>query len=154
MLDRDYKFYLAFENANCKDYVSEKFFDQGLARNILPIVMGASEEEYSRRAPPRSFIHVDEFKSPAELAQYLLVLDKNDELYNSYFQWKGTGVVASFFYQFICEMCSRLNDEQFMATPSWYKDVNAWWSGPGVCTTGSWRDIDTATNFPNRHILK
>jgi hypothetical protein len=24
MLDRDYKFYLAFENANCKGYITEK----------------------------------------------------------------------------------------------------------------------------------
>lgn len=39
ILDRDYKFYLAFENSNCRDYITEKFFVNGLSRNTLPIVV-------------------------------------------------------------------------------------------------------------------
>lgn len=30
MLKKDYKFYLAFENANCRDYITEKFFRNAL----------------------------------------------------------------------------------------------------------------------------
>ena len=71
MLDTDYKFYLAFENSNCVDYITEKFFVNGLKRNILPIVMGASRESYERSAPDNSFLHVDDFSSPAQLAEYL-----------------------------------------------------------------------------------
>ncbi|TNN05109.1 Glycoprotein 3-alpha-L-fucosyltransferase A, partial [Schistosoma japonicum] len=61
--------------------------------DILPIVMGASIEEYERVAPPYSFIHVDQFESPAKLAEYLKYLDKNDTAYNEYFAWHGHGIV-------------------------------------------------------------
>ena len=41
LLEREYMFYLAFENSKCNDYVTEKFFAiQQL--DILPIVMGGA----------------------------------------------------------------------------------------------------------------
>lgn len=135
MLNRDYKFYLAFENSNCKDYITEKFFEIGLGRNILPIVMGPPRKEYEKYAPLQSFIHVDDFESEAELAQYLLMLNRNDELYNEYFQYKGTGEIEWKPKQFFCELCSRLHDKRIMSTPTWYEDVNEWWRKNGICTT-------------------
>ena len=35
MLNKDYKFYLAFENSNCRDYITEKFFVTGLQYVLL-----------------------------------------------------------------------------------------------------------------------
>lgn len=50
-LDKDYKFYLSFENSNCQDYITEKFYDNGLRGGAIPIVMGARREDYARSAP-------------------------------------------------------------------------------------------------------
>nr|VZI11559.1 unnamed protein product [Spirometra erinaceieuropaei] len=86
-----YKFYLAFENSNCVDYITEKFFDNALGHDMVPVVMGAPRESYCALAPPNSFIHVDDFSSPAELADYLNWLDRNDTAYASFFAWKAYG---------------------------------------------------------------
>jgi len=137
LLDREYKFYLAFENSNCRDYITEKFFVNGLQRNILPIVMGARPEDYEMSSPQKSYIHVDEFESAKELAEYLNLLDKNDDLYNSYFKWKNTGEFINTY--FWCRLCAMVHDEDSIGKPKWHEDVNDWWRGQGVCTNGSWR---------------
>ncbi|XP_014681842.1 PREDICTED: glycoprotein 3-alpha-L-fucosyltransferase A-like [Priapulus caudatus] len=135
MLNVDYKFYLSFENSNCKDYITEKFFDTGLRNDIVPIVMGASKEDYTRAAPYYSFIHVDDFAGPAELAAYLRKLDANDTLYNEYFQWKGTGTFVNTY--FWCRMCAMLH---YPTKTKWYEDINDWWRGQGTCVKGKWSD--------------
>lgn len=35
MLNKDYKFYLAFENSNCRDYITEKFYVNGLGYEFI-----------------------------------------------------------------------------------------------------------------------
>lgn len=97
--------------------------------------MGAHPTDYARSAPYRSYIHVDEFESPKELAEYLHRLDRDDDLYNSYFRWKGTGEFINTY--FWCRVCAMLHDDRL---PKYYKDVNEWWRGDGVCTTNSWRE--------------
>ncbi|BHF79387.1 Alpha-(1,3)-fucosyltransferase 7 [Sparganum proliferum] len=94
-LSLNYKFYLAFENSNCKDYITEKLFINALRHSMLPVVMGAPRDDYCALAPPNSFIHVDDFESPAKLASYLNWLDRNDTAYASYFAWKAYGKIVS-----------------------------------------------------------
>ena len=48
--------------------------------------MGASEAEYTRVAPHNSFIHVDQFRGPEQLAEHLHMLDRDKEKYNEYFK--------------------------------------------------------------------
>lgn len=139
MLTKDYKFYLSFENSNCRDYITEKFFVNGLTNDVLPIVMGAAPEDYKRAAPYHSFIHVDEFETPKDLAEYLHKLDKNDTMYNEYFRWKGTGEnINTFFWCRICSMIHEVGENNHSLV---YHDLDRWWRGPGVCIGQSrWRD--------------
>lgn len=94
-------------------------------------------KDYLASSPYKSYIHVDDFASPKELAAYLHLLDKNDELYNSYFKWKGTGEFINTY--FWCRVCAMLHDEAALEKPKWYPDINDWWRGKGVCTSNSWR---------------
>ncbi|XP_053384052.1 glycoprotein 3-alpha-L-fucosyltransferase A-like [Mercenaria mercenaria] len=136
MLNTDYKFYLSFENSNCRDYITEKFFVTGLQHDVIPIVMGGAPEDYTRAAPPHSFIHVDDFQSPEQLAQYLHKLDQNDDLYNEYFRWKGTGTFINTY--FWCRVCAMLHETSRESHA--YRDLEKWWRGEGVCIgKDNWR---------------
>lgn len=136
LLDRDYKFYLAFENSNCKDYITEKFFVNGLGRDVVPIVMGARPLDYVRASPTRSFIHVEDFPSVKALAEYLHLLDRNETLYNEYLRWKGSGEFINTY--FWCRLCAMLHAPPL---PKVYPDIGAWWAGPGTCRSDRWRDF-------------
>jgi len=138
LLNQEYKFYLAFENSNCKDYITEKFFVNGLGHDILPIAMGAREEDYQRSAPYKSYIHVDQFQDAEHMAKFLHQLDQDDDLYNQYFQWKGTGEFIN--TKFWCRVCSVLHDKKEREeSKSWYSDINEWWRGEGTCANQGWR---------------
>lgn len=152
MLDHDYKFYLAFENSNCVDYITEKLFENALQQSLVPIVMGARPEDYKKYAPYRSYIHVDDFESPRELAEYLYELDEDDDAYNRYFQWRGTGEIKFQPKNHFCELCAMLHDSKVMSTPKWIADYNEWWHAPGICTSGSWRNLNNTNRSPMRYL--
>ncbi|KAM5138190.1 3-galactosyl-N-acetylglucosaminide 4-alpha-L-fucosyltransferase FUT3-like [Mantella aurantiaca] len=84
-----YKFYLAFENYIHEDYITEKLWYNAFYSGTVPVVLGPSRKNYERFIPPDSFIHVDDFSSAQGLAAYLLSLDKDDQRYQQYFNWKS-----------------------------------------------------------------
>lgn len=139
LLEKDYKFYLSFENSNCRDYVTEKLYRNALQHNVLPIVMGGSPEDYHKMAPERSFIHVDDFANVSSLAAYLNLLDKDDVLYNTYFKWKGTGEIIDAHYW--CRVCSMLHIPNKDKSKYRLSDVSfrKWWQGEDVCNRSNWK---------------
>ncbi|NXT21024.1 FUT4 fucosyltransferase, partial [Syrrhaptes paradoxus] len=102
-----YKFYLAFENSQHTDYITEKLWRNAFAASAVPVVLGPRRANYERFIPPDSFIHVDDFSSPRLLATYLKFLDKNKPNYRKYFAWrkKYEVHVSSFWDEHFCKVC-------------------------------------------------
>jgi glycoprotein 3-alpha-L-fucosyltransferase len=73
-------------------------------------VLGAHPDDYARAAPYHSYIHVDEFASPQELAKFLYYIDKNDSAFNTYFAWKSSGFISDKTY-FLCRLCMMVHEE-------------------------------------------
>lgn len=101
-------FYLAFENALSKDYITEKLWRNAYQAGAVPVVLGPSVEDYRAVAPPRSFIHVDSFASTRELANHLLQLAADPRRYRQYFSWRRDWQVklVTDWRERLCQICS------------------------------------------------
>jgi len=86
---KKHKFYLSFENAlHCRDYVSEKLWRNAYMNLAVPIVYGPWKDDIVKRAPPHSFIFLEDFNSAKDLVDYLNYLNSNDTAYEEYFAWR------------------------------------------------------------------
>jgi hypothetical protein len=122
-------FYLAFESQTCTDYITEKFW-RALYYGMIPIVLGPSKQSYlDLGVPPFAFIHIDDFRSAADLAKYLHRISNDYFLYREYFQWLNHYEI---FYDItelepirMCELCMRLNMQQYH-DHSFYLNIHHW----------------------------
>ncbi|NWI67122.1 FUT6 fucosyltransferase, partial [Todus mexicanus] len=121
-----YKFYLAFENSQHEDYITEKLWWNALSSGTVPVVLGPPRENYERFLPPDSFIHVDDFDSARDLACYLRELSEDAERYQRYFQWREwlKPVAGATWALSICRACHFLQttEARYRVVP----DLSEW----------------------------
>ncbi|XP_060929784.1 alpha-(1,3)-fucosyltransferase 4-like [Limanda limanda] len=84
-----YQFYLALENSQHTDYITEKLWNAVLA-GAVPVVLGPDRKNYERFLPPEAFIHVDDFPTVRGLARYLLMLRLNPGRLRRHLDWRGS----------------------------------------------------------------
>ena len=136
MLHRDYFFYLSFENSFCPDYVTEKLH-RAFETGTVPVVFGGAN--YSLFAPNHSYINARDFKTPKLLAEYLLKLTRDRDLYSRYFDWKKDFVLDTREMQLkknSCRLCEMLHDPTLPSKS--YPDIEKWWFEDRRCENFRW----------------
>ncbi|XP_063078662.1 alpha-(1,3)-fucosyltransferase 7-like [Engraulis encrasicolus] len=121
-------FYLAFENSEFLDYITEKLWTNALQGGAVPVVLGPSRQNYEAMIPKDSFIHVNDFSSVEELGQFLKQLARDRERYASYFKWKLNYTVVfsdwdAWLVEAPCRICTKLTTLQ---RPKVYRDLQSW----------------------------
>ena len=127
MIAQSHKFYLSFENSICNEYVTEKVW-YALKANLVPVVLGGAD--YETFLPPKSYINVKDFASPAKLAEYLHILERNDTLYNEYHQWRSWYSLREIPVE-KCLLCEYLNRHKDMVKT--YDKLDLFWSRKDDC---------------------
>ena len=136
---RRHKFYLAFENCKCRNFISE-VWDNAILNNVVPVVYGPPREDYELVLPVGSFIHVEQFPNLQKLVDFLLMLNRNDDLYNTYFEWKKHWQVESYRERHLlnpsamCQVVERLLEDEKAVKEGTFKpmtppDWESWWFG-------------------------
>ena len=128
---QQYRFYFAFENSNCFDYITEKTW-RSLFSGMVPIINGASLENCQHHLPPDSYLHTDNFSSPQELAEYLLYLQSNNDVYIRYHKWRKQYIILydTLHYRWInCILCKSAFEKKL----SKMKTKSNWWTFRNHC---------------------
>jgi len=81
----NYKFYLAIENVQEPDYITEKLY-QGLRSGSVPVYLGAPN--IRDFLPLDSAVFIEDFPSLEALVQYLNQANADEKLYNRHLAWK------------------------------------------------------------------
>jgi len=122
LFGEQYKFFLAFENSFCVDYVTEKAF-QPLRYGMVPIVRGGGD--YSQIFPRGSYINTQNFSSVRELVNYLKFLDSNHDEYRKYFEFRDVYEING---DQICEMCTKIHQSNVELNKKSYPNIYDWLS--------------------------
>lgn len=107
----NYKFYIAFENSLCEDYITEKFFNR---YNFDVILLTYGGADYNYLLPSGTFVNANDFKNASFLARFLRELASGDNRYTQMLKAKDKYISLGpelFGFQYgMCELCYKMNN--------------------------------------------
>lgn len=125
MIAKTYRFYLAFENSLCTDYITEKVY-KVMTSFIIPVIFSGAQ--ISKFLPKKSFIDANAFKTAEELANFLKQLSQNPIEYVKYFWWRKkykiterTGIFNP------CKVCQKLSEPNLWSKQQVYLNLGDWY---------------------------
>ena len=128
-----YKFFLAFENSLCDEYISEKPYRNGFMLGVVPVIMSAANLSDPYILPPGSFIDASQFTSVSALSNFLKSVGSDPKRYNKYFEWRNYWNIKlnsinegqeKFSRDYFCPLCRRLHEDQ---RPKFISNVQEWY---------------------------
>ena len=126
---KKHKFYLSFENSYCREYFTEKAFNNGFNNFLVPIVIADVDFNDQTVIPPNSTINALDFSSVKELTDHMKRIASNSTLYNEYFKWHSHYDIRG--YGSYCDLCRRVaNDDH---TTKIYTSLENWFGRERLC---------------------
>ena len=126
LLNTTYKFYLAFENSLCREYYTEKFFEN-YNNDILLITRGGFKNDSLTRFPKSSHISTDQFKSAKALGEYMTKIANDPSLLARLLkdksQYYGVGYTEAY-PRAMCQLCKMMNNQRLFRRQ--ILDIGAW----------------------------
>ena len=122
-VDSEYKYFMAFENSLCLDYVTEKSLQRIMPHFIVPVAR--SNGNHTMFHPPGSIVDARDFRSAESLARFLNQVGMTK--YKAFYSWRKDYILEdmdAMWLENICRMCERSYEPKRYR--GLYEDIYQW----------------------------
>ena len=135
ILNTTYRFYFAFENGLCQEYITEKFFDN-FDYDTLVVSRGDVPGSRAINISNNAYINAGDYTSAHKLGEYLRKLSNDSNLYAEMLEVKDRYYVMRYkevYKEAMCTVCKRLNNvDKYRYV---YEDIHQWMETNERCIT-------------------
>ena len=103
MLAKEYYYFVAIENSDYRDYITEKVWRNAFDAGMVPIVW-STVADYAYNLPHNSYINVADYANVAVFYEAIREISSYPHLYRRYHEWRKTHT-SSYKLKLWTDMC-------------------------------------------------